>query len=75
MLEVNHETSSAFGYAPDALLATLRNYHDYRTFRLFEGKLSPEMNPRTAPHGATWLCVPAAHDERVAALASPELGS
>jgi len=65
MLEVNHETSAGFGYRASVLLEVLRSYHDYRAFRLAEGKLSAETSPSTAPHGTTWLCVPPVHDERL----------
>lgn len=72
MLEVNHQTSSSFGYTPPMLLDALRGYHDYRTFRLAEGDLSPERNPSTAPHGATWFCVPPGYERRVTDLIPEE---
>lgn len=71
MLEVNHQTSARFGYSPVVLLDALGAYDDYRTFRLVDGVPSPEFDPLTAPHGATWLCVPPAHEERVADMLRP----
>jgi FkbM family methyltransferase len=58
VLEVNHETSAAFGYRPADILAELERHRPYRIFRAGQFGLEPEPDPDQAPHGATWVCVP-----------------
>jgi FkbM family methyltransferase len=60
LLEVNYETSGAFGYRPVDLLAELARHRAYQVFRAEAWGLSPERDPARAPHGATWVCVPPA---------------
>jgi FkbM family methyltransferase len=65
LIEVNRETAAAFGRAPEAALAPLEG-HGYALFRVEETGLVPDENPARAPHGATWLCVPERHRDRLA---------
>jgi FkbM family methyltransferase len=65
LIEVNHETAAAFGRRPDAALTPLAPY-GYSVFRVEEDGIVPESDVKTAPHGATWLCVPEAHLDRLA---------
>jgi FkbM family methyltransferase len=58
VLEVNYETSEAFGYRPVDLLEELRRHRAYRVFRAGRAGLDEDTNPGDAPHGATWVCVP-----------------
>jgi FkbM family methyltransferase len=60
VLEVNYQTSAAFGYRPIDLLTELRRHRSYGVFRATMGGLIPETAPEEAPHGATWVCVPPA---------------
>ena len=71
MMEVNHETSSAFGYSPTDLLAPLNARGDYSVFRAAADGLHPERDAVAAPHGTTWICVPDAHIERARPLTVP----
>jgi FkbM family methyltransferase len=57
-VEVNHETSAAFGYTPASLLNAFPD--DHGVFRVQDGGLVPEDDPAAAPHGTMWLCVPPA---------------
>jgi FkbM family methyltransferase len=66
VLEVNRETSAAFGYEPHALIDALPAGAGYVVHRAEHGRLVPDGDPSSAPHGATWVCVPAAHAERTA---------
>jgi FkbM family methyltransferase len=70
MLEVNDETSRAFGYRPHELLEPFEATGHYATYRVGDGGLEPERQPDAAPHGTTWLCVPDARAERVSALSA-----
>jgi FkbM family methyltransferase len=65
MLEVNHETSAAFGYEPHELIDLLPDGPGYSVLRAEHGGLEPDPDPRSAPHGAMWVCVPAARRDRV----------
>lgn len=65
LLEVNYETSSAFGYSPSDLLRTLAGYGISTVFRVEEGGLRREVDPDGAPHGTAWLAVPDDRLERV----------
>lgn len=58
IIEVNHETSAAFGYAPLDLLDRFSD--DYAVYRMAAGGLWPEHNRAAVPHGTMWLCVPPA---------------
>lgn len=58
VVEVNRETSAAFGYAPSEILAELAQHRDYRIFRAGRSGLQPEHAPDQAPHGSTWVCIP-----------------
>jgi FkbM family methyltransferase len=64
LIEVNRETAAAFGRTPDAALAPLAD-RGYSVFRLEQHGLVREANVAAAPHGATWLCVPAAYLDRL----------
>jgi hypothetical protein len=64
IIEVNAETAAAFGRRPHAALAPLAN-RAYSVFRIGSGGFVPEEAPASAPHGATWLCVPAHHADRL----------
>ncbi|HWI06570.1 MAG TPA: FkbM family methyltransferase, partial [Solirubrobacteraceae bacterium] len=66
IVEVNHQTSAAFGYAPTELLD--RFCADYAFYRIAAGGLLPEQDRAAAPHGTMWLCVPPALDERLDGL-------
>lgn len=55
-VEVNYETSAAFGYAPADLLSAFSD--DHTVFRVQERGLVPEDDPAATPHGTMWLCVP-----------------
>lgn len=63
MLEVNYETSEAFGYEPLALLAKFPE--DHRVYRLTSSGLQPEADPASAPGGSNWIVVPSCHAGRV----------
>jgi FkbM family methyltransferase len=65
LIEVNRETAAAFGRRPDAALVPL-GAHGYSVFRVEEHWIVPDHDITNAPHGATWLCVPEAHLDRVA---------
>lgn len=62
VIEVNSETSAAFGYAPAELLDSFSD--DYWVYRVASGGLLPEEDPAAAPHGTMWLCVPPALRDR-----------
>jgi len=62
MLEVNHETSAAFGYEPRELIDLLPGYE---VWRAEHGGLERETEPASAPHGATWVCVPPGRRDRL----------
>lgn len=65
LLEVNKETSAAFGYLPADLLAPLDPYGESAVFRVEHDGLVPETAAEEAPHGTAWLVVPAAKRYRV----------
>jgi hypothetical protein len=69
MIEVNTETSRAFGYHPPDLVADLRALAAHAVYRVTERGLQMDAEIENAPHGTTWLCVPEPHFERVEALA------
>ena len=66
IIEVNHETSAAFGHTPLELLD--RFSEDYAVYRVAAGGLVAEQDPAGAPHGTMWLCVPPALRDRAAGL-------
>lgn len=66
IVEVNHQTSAAFGYAPPELLD--RFCTDYAVYRMAAGGLLPEQDRAAAPHGTMWLCVPPALHGRTEGL-------
>jgi FkbM family methyltransferase len=63
MIEVNYETSAAFGYHPIDLLEPFRD--GYRLYRIADEGLVPEVDPEGAPNGSSWLVVPRCHEGRV----------
>ena len=65
LLEVNDETSKAFGYVPSDLLETLKAVGESTVFRVCADGLRPETDPTGAPHGTAWLVVPAGKLDRV----------
>jgi FkbM family methyltransferase len=67
MLEVNFETSAAFGYKPRDLISYLREAGPYSAYRVAPQGLQIEVDPDSAPHGTTWICVPPAFGDRVKA--------
>lgn len=67
MIEVNYETSAAFGFRPADLLAGLG---DAFVFRIGEPGLVRELDPEAAPHGVNWIVVPSCHEDRVPATGS-----
>jgi FkbM family methyltransferase len=71
MLEVNRFTSDAFSFRPEELLDyfVLASPH-HRAYRIGRGSVEPELHPRSAPHGATWLVVPSCYEERLGPLRS-----
>jgi len=72
MIEVNFQTSAAFGYHPADLLQPLRAAGVYAFYRVVEGgRLQAESDPGGAPHGTTWLCVPDRYAARAEHLLSP----
>jgi FkbM family methyltransferase len=73
MIEVNVETSAAFGYRPADLVADLRAGSPHEVYRVTPDGLVADLAPETAPHGTTWVCVPPGRRDRVAALASVRL--
>jgi FkbM family methyltransferase len=62
MIEVNYETSAAFGFQPADLLALFRDAH---VLRITEGGLEPERQPAAAPNGSNWVVVPHRHHDRI----------
>jgi len=64
LIEVNRETAAAFGRTPDLALGPLAD-HGYSVLRVEEHGLVRDPNVADAPHGATWLCVPEAHLDRL----------
>ena len=65
MIEVNYETSAAFGYRPPDLLEPFGAGH--RVFRITDRGLEPEADPALAPNGSNWIVVPDCHADRVRA--------
>ncbi len=65
MIEVNYETSGAFGYTPLDLLTPFRERGGYATYRIRDGDLAPELNPETAPNGSNWVLVPRGREDRL----------
>jgi FkbM family methyltransferase len=65
MIEVNYETSAAFGYQPADLLEPFGTGH--RVFRITDRGLVPETDPASAPNGSNWIVVPDCRDDRVRA--------
>jgi len=63
MLEVNYETSAAFGYEPQALLDSFTAGE--RVYRITSSGLRPEDDPSSAPNGSNWVVVPPGHADRV----------
>ncbi|HEY7003498.1 MAG TPA: FkbM family methyltransferase [Gaiellaceae bacterium] len=61
MIEVNYETSAAFGFRPADLLAFLG---DAIVFRIGESGLVRELDPEAAPNGVNWIVVPSCHEDR-----------
>lgn len=72
VIEVNSETSAAFGYAPAELLEPF--FDDFAVYRLAAGGLLPERERAAAPHGTMWLCVPPALRHRTDGLIVDDLG-
>jgi hypothetical protein len=70
MIEVNVETSAAFGYRPAELLADLRAGSPHDVYRVTPDGLVADVAPDTAPHGTTWVCVPPGRRDRVSSLVS-----
>lgn len=68
LLEVNYETSAAFGYEPVELVEFLANANSYAPFRVAGGGLRRDESPHEAPHGSSWLIVPNVHLARIASL-------
>jgi len=66
VIEVNSETSAAFGYTPTEPLDPFFNGYD--VYRLVSGGLLPETDRLAAPHGTMWLCVPPAMSRRTDGL-------
>ena len=68
MIEVNTETSAAFGYRPADLVADLNARAAHAIYRVAEQGLRPEREVAAAPHGTTWVCVPEPHSDRARPL-------
>lgn len=66
LIEVNRQTAAAFGRRPEAALAPLEG-HGYAIFRVEERGFVLDPDVANAPHGATWLCVPETHRDRLSA--------
>jgi FkbM family methyltransferase len=64
MIEVNYETSGAFGYRPTDLLEPFGR--GCRVFRITDSGLVSETVPESAPNGSNWIVVPDCHEDRVA---------
>jgi FkbM family methyltransferase len=59
MLEVNDETSAAFGFGRYDLIAPFADDSRYRLYRVSRAGLpEPETDVASAPHGTAWLQVP-----------------
>ena len=72
LLEVNVETSQAFGYRPSELLADLlAGVGSATAFRVEQSGLMVESAPESAPHGTAWLVVPEDKLPRVSSLLAP----
>jgi FkbM family methyltransferase len=71
LMEVNWETSQAFGYQPPDLLQFIAERADYKFLTVDEHRLTPVSTPEHAPQGGTWLCVPARLMPRIPAAWSP----
>lgn len=68
-LEVNYDTSAAFGYRPIDLLTLLGEHGLHNVFRVGSaGRVSVEREPLGAPSGTTWLVVPDTRLDRVSEL-------
>jgi hypothetical protein len=52
VIQVNYETSSAFGYQPTILLDELARRGAYTVYRIAQGGLSPKINPQSAPQSS-----------------------
>lgn len=64
MLEVNYETSRAFGYRPVEMIDPFRKRGRYELYRVTETGLVREKEPADAPDGANWVFVPEAYRDR-----------
>lgn len=65
MLEVNYETSRAFGYRPVELIEHFQGSGGYELYRVTEAGLVPEHEPAAAPDGVNWVFVPDAYRDRL----------
>ena len=68
LFEANEETAKAFNHRPSDLLAFLRDFHDYRYYRIKGawGKFMPMETIYDYEHGDNVLCiVPQFHEERL----------
>ncbi len=68
MIEVNLETSAAFGYHPAEMLTDLEARRHHTVYRVAADGLVAETDPESAPHGTTWICVPGARLDRARPL-------
>jgi FkbM family methyltransferase len=66
LVEVNTQTSAAFGYDPMALTEPFGD--GYAVYRLGPTGFEPERAPAAVPHGTMWLFVPATLRDRVDAF-------
>ena len=70
VIEVNWETSAAFGYRPSDIITALTRSATYTVFRVEGCGLSIEPDASRAPQNTTWVCVP----DRLMERAEPLVG-
>jgi FkbM family methyltransferase len=75
LIEVNTQTSAAFGYRPSDLVDDLRGITPHAVYRVVGAGLAPETDVQAAPHGTSWVCVPDGHAARARALATEADGA
>ncbi len=71
MLEVNYETSGAFGYRPVEMIEPFREQGGYQLYRVTEVGLMRENEPEAAPNGTNWVYVPKAYRDRLSRSSRP----
>ena len=70
LLEINCDTSRAFGYTPSDLLQFLAERDDFRFFRIIGawGEAVPMSRIEDCAHGDNVLCIPPGHQARLSDL-------